>query len=110
MKNVMIDFADWYINKKEGISAQYYKNFCNGDRDTFILTLSEYAVEFAIAHKYNPFLVNRSELEPFISKLETDIYSKNNSFAKYSAKINNHMPRAILGKENYIEYLKQLNR
>jgi hypothetical protein len=109
MSNLLINFVDWYLETNEGKTANFFAKFFKIDRDIFIANLSEYAVEFAMAHGYNPFLVNKGDIIPFISKLESDIYQNDTSFAAFSKKRNNDMPQALLGKNNYLKFLKDLN-
>jgi hypothetical protein len=105
MKNVLINFVDWYLEYQESKKSNYCKDFCKDDKEILLATLSEYAVEFAMAHGYNPFLVEKGNIAPFLSKLKSDVYLDNNSFAAYSASKSNHMPRALLGNRNYLEFL-----
>lgn len=58
-KNVITEFVDWYILNKEGQSANYLANFFKGERDIFINNLTEYAIEYAISFKTNPFLIDK---------------------------------------------------
>jgi hypothetical protein len=109
MKNATVNFTDWYLERREGKDSNYCKDFCKGDRVIFITALSEYAVEFAMAHGYNPFLVEKGNITPFLSKLKNDVYLDGNSFATYSAGKSNHMPRALLGNRNYLQFLSEWN-
>jgi hypothetical protein len=109
MKNVIVNFVDWYKEYREGKESNYCKDFCKGNREIFITTLSEYAVEFAMAHRYNPFLVETGNIDPFLSKLKSDVYMEDNSFAAYSASRSHHMPRALLGDKNYLKFLSEWN-
>jgi hypothetical protein len=105
--NLIVNFTDWYLECQEGKESNYCKDFCKGDREIFITALSEYAVEFAMAHGYNPFLVEKGDITPFLSKLKNDVYLDDNSFAAYSAGKSNHMPRALLGNRNYLKFLSE---
>jgi len=104
-KNLIVKFVDWYLENREGKGVNYFEHSFKSDRDIFIATLSEYAVEFAIAHGYNPFLDDKENL----SNLKSDLYQENNSFFTYSESKSKHMPRALLGKENYLKFLAELN-
>jgi hypothetical protein len=105
MKNLIINFVDWYLETNEGKTANFFAKFFKSDRDIFIANLSEYAVEFAMAYGYNPFQVDRENLEA----LKTDLYKKSTSFYTFSESKSNHMPRAILGEKNYLQFLNGLN-
>lgn len=107
-ENVIVRFADWYFENRSVYLDDYFKN----DRDIFISALSNYAVEFAKAHGYNPFLIEKGNITFSMSKLRTDLYQPDqpkNSFVSYSKRFSNHVPRAILGNENYLVFLSELN-
>ena len=108
MKNVILNFVDWYLENQDGEKSNYFEIYFKNDREIFIATLSEYAVEFAIVHGYNPFLVEEKAVVPFLSKLKSDLYKDGNSFYDYSQSKSSHMPRAILGNENYLKFLTEL--
>jgi hypothetical protein len=107
MKNVIVKFVDWYLENQDGEGSNYFELFFKSDREIFISALSEYAVEFAMAYGYNPFLIDKGDIIPFLSKIKGDVYQDGNSFATYSSSKNNHMPRAILGNKNYLKFLAE---
>ncbi|MDR1372725.1 MAG: hypothetical protein LBJ17_06340 [Dysgonamonadaceae bacterium] len=109
MKNLFINFVNWYLETNEGKTSNYLANQCKGDREFFIANLSEYAVEFAIAYGYNPFLVNKENIISFISKLDKDIYRDGTPFARFSKNKDSDLPQALLGKNNYLAFLRGLN-
>ncbi|NDV66411.1 hypothetical protein [Bacteroides sp. 224] len=100
MKNLLINFIDWYIENNEGKTANYLANNFNDDKDLFIAEVADYAVEFALAYGYNPFKVDKEK----IAILKKDVYTDDSSFGKFSAP--SHMPRAILGDNNYLKFLE----
>jgi hypothetical protein len=53
MKNLIVNFVDWYLETNEGKTANFFANFFKSDRKYFIAALSEYAVEFAIAYGWS---------------------------------------------------------
>jgi hypothetical protein len=101
--NLIVSFADWYIETKEGESANYLAHSFRNDRDYFIASLSEYAVEFAMAYGYNPFKADKEKLDA----LKADLEKKGTSFDKFSESQSTHVPRAILGKNNYLQFLTE---
>ena len=108
MENVIVMFADWYFENRSVYLEDYFKS----DKDIFIAALSNYAVEYAKAHGYNPFLVEKENIMSSLKTLKTDLYppkQSNNSFMDYSKGVGNHVPRAILGDENYLEFLAELS-
>jgi hypothetical protein len=110
MKNLIVDFVDWYLETNEGKAANFCANFFKSDRDVFIAALSEYAVEFAMAYEYNPFKVETEDVASFSARLKDDLYNKKGtSFDMFSESKNNHMPRALLGNKNYLTFLAGLS-
>ncbi|MDR1368558.1 MAG: hypothetical protein LBJ72_00325 [Dysgonamonadaceae bacterium] len=109
MKNLLINFVDWYLETNEGKTANYFAEFFKSDREIFIVDLLEYAVEFAMAYGYNPFLAGKGNIIPFASRLESDLYRNDTSFAAFSKKRHNDMPQALLGKKNYLTFLHGLD-
>ena len=53
------------------------------------------------------FDVDDSNFKETLDYLKKELYNKEGSFYKYSAEIQHHRPRAILGKENYLKFLKE---
>lgn len=102
MNNLIINFVDWHIENSE---SKYF----GGDRDTLIANLSEYAVEFAKSFDYNPFVVDKRSVDPFVVKLEHDVYRDDTSFAEFSKGKSNDTPQALLGKKNYLKFLRGLS-
>jgi hypothetical protein len=109
MKNLILNFVDWYLETNEGKSANFCAHFFKSDRDVFIAALSEYAAEFAMACGYNPFIVEKDTIPSFRSKLKNDLYRDDTSFATFSKKRNNDMPQALLGNKNYLTFLTGLS-
>ncbi|NDV57640.1 hypothetical protein [Bacteroides sp. 519] len=104
MKNLLINFVDWYLETNEGKTANFFVHTFKSDRDFFIAELSDYAVEFALAYGYNPFKVDKDKLDI----LKADIYRKGTPFSEFSESKSNHVPRALFGKNNYQKFLDTL--
>ncbi|GHT23554.1 hypothetical protein AGMMS4957_15260 [Bacteroidia bacterium] len=101
MKNVIVNFVDWYLKEKDAKDVSHYFS----TREDGFELLSECAAEFAKAYGYNPFIDYAD-----INQLQTDIYKKGTSFHKFSESRSSHVPRAVLGNENYLEFLKTLKK
>ena len=106
MKNHFLSFIDWYINNKEGKGSRYIEKFFKNDNEKFIDAIFKYAVEFSISSSFNPFLITKEKEREHILKID-DFLKKDSNFLEFSKKENNHMPRAILGNKNYLQYLKE---
>jgi hypothetical protein len=106
-KNLITVFADWYIINSEHLGSSYYTKLFNDDRDIFISTISEYAIEYALSFKYNPFIVETDKVKEAILSMEENLKNKNSSFEIYSQSKSNHVPRALLGSKNYLKFLEE---
>lgn len=104
MKNLIVNFVDWYLESKHAKEESHYFS----TREDGLALLSECAAEFAMAYGYNPFIVEKENIRSFSSKLKADLEKEGNSFYAFSKKRGNHMPRAILGKNNYLQFFDEL--
>lgn len=107
MKNQLVNFIDWYLNLKdneENKSDYYFTN----NRDKFIEKMNSYSVEFAMAYGFNPFECPKNSIGTIIEKIESVLYPiKNKEFEEFNQKQSNGIPRAILGKKNYLKFLAE---
>ena len=53
------------------------------------------------------FTFNINNKDAFITQLESNLDKKEGAFFELSEKTSNHLPRAILGKNNYLTFLKE---
>lgn len=107
-KNQILNFIDWYKSEKEGNGSNYIANYFNDDVNTFVSAIIEYAVEFAITYGYNPFMVEKNGISVHINRIEKDLDVKGNTFSLFNLSKWNGFPNAILGKKNYLKYLKTI--
>lgn len=109
--NQILNFIDWYKKSKEGNGSNYISNNFKGDEELFTLSVFDCAIQYAIAFGQNPFDVEKGKISEQISVISENLYEKkDSSFHIYSEKINNHMPKALLGKQNYLQYLSTINK
>lgn len=111
INNQILKFTNWYIDSKEGNGSNYIKNYFNNEIETFRLNVKDYAVQYAISYGHNPFEIDTNKIPELINKIEKNLYSSksSSSFMEYSIRSNNHLPKAILGKKNYLNYLSIIN-
>lgn len=90
-------FGKWLF---ENSTSSYHRN----DYDFLIKRLDEYQQFF----DYNIYECNQNNYKDLIKKISDFIYSNDETtdFFEYSKKQSNHIPRAILGKENYFKFLR----
>jgi hypothetical protein len=59
-----------------------------------------------MSSNFNPFLIQKNKEKSHILKIERFL-KEESSFYNYSEKKNSHMPRALFGRQNYLNYLKE---
>jgi 5-methylcytosine-specific restriction protein B len=103
--NFINDFSDWII-QNEGIKHNYLKDSFSSNKENLTEGLKKYEEIYENQFGEKVFSIPKSELENKIDKLEKNLYLEEGDFFDFSSKISNHMPRAILGKKNYLHFLK----
>lgn len=105
--NLKERFADWFI-KLDGTKHNYFSDSFSSNRDKLLEQLTKY--ENLYNAQFGGFIFNIPEGDDaeFINELEKNIYLEDGDFFQFSLKTSTHMPRAILGKKNYIKFLKEL--
>ncbi len=107
LSNLKENFADWFINK-DGISHNYFKNNFGSSRVKLIEGLSKYEEIYEGEFHKSIFNSYGYNLEELIYELDKNLYIETGGFFDYSEKTSTHMPRAILGKNNYLKFLGEL--
>lgn len=96
-RNLKEEFTNWLIEKS---SPNYYDN----DRNQIIKKLDKYNSYF----NFNIFDCTENNYLDVISKIRNVIYSDEEiEFQLYSKSEQNHIPKAILGKGNYLKFLTE---
>jgi hypothetical protein len=104
--DIIENFADWFI-RSGGSKHNYFKDSFNSSRENLLKALKKYEKEYETEFQNKVFSVELAALPDFISNLEDNLYRDHGLFHEFSAKISNHMPRAILGKQNYLKFLEE---
>lgn len=106
LENLKERFADWLIEKNNH-RVNYFSTAFGSNRDRFIEHLTKY--EQIYSEEFKSYIFSSShDLKDFILELENNLYQDSGEFFSFSEKTSNHMPRAILGKRNYLLFLKEL--
>ena len=98
--DVKEEFMDWFIKKGD---HNYFSNQFNSSRDEFKNALAEYANYFP---ENNIFKVTNENSKEIYQFLKNKVYSDQN-FLEFSKAKSEHMPRAIMGKNNYLKFLSE---
>lgn len=104
-ENLKEDFADWFI-KLDGSKHNYFKDSFNSNRDKLIEGLSEYEDIYNEEFSSLVFNLPADNTKEYLNTLEKNLYKESGKFYEFSQKKSTHMPRAILGKSNYLKFLK----
>jgi 5-methylcytosine-specific restriction protein B len=109
--NCLDDFTAW-LAAKEGISHNYLNDAFGNKTENLKSALIQYEQMYMEDFGSKIFEIQLNNLENKIQEINSNIYSDNEQnsgvFLEYSRKKSNHMPRAIIGKRNYLEFLKSL--
>ncbi|WP_309640759.1 AAA family ATPase [Flavobacterium sp.] len=105
--NLKESFADWFI-KLDKVKHNYFTDSFGSNRDKLLEQLTKYDTIYKEQFGTSVFSLPQNELSEFINELESNLYSDKGEFFEFSLKTSTHMPRAILGKKNYIKFLKEL--
>jgi len=100
-------FATWLINSN-GIKHNYFSDSFNSSRDRLIDQLTRYDNLYHEQFGCYLFNLEGKDLSIFLNELEKNLYLEDGIFYQFSLKTSTHMPRAILGKKNYLKFLKEL--
>ena len=101
------DFATWFI-KLDGIKHNYYSDSFGSNREKLIEQLTKYDNLYKEQFGTYIFDLKDKDSKVFINELERNLYLEDGAFFQFSLKTSTHMPRAILGKKNYLKFLKEL--
>jgi DNA replication protein DnaC len=102
--NLKRNFINWFI-ERDGTKKSYFSNNFSSNPERFIKEINEYEENYKKNFNSELFLIRRNNFQNKIKSISDNIYSKQVDFSEYSKNKSAHMPRAILGKENYIKFL-----
>jgi len=105
--NLLDEFVSWFI-KLDGVNHNYFTDSFSKNKERLKAELINYEEIYENEFKTKVFTTFTSEINNLIEAIKVNIEKKEGDFFEYSAKKSNHMPRAILGKNNYLKFLKEL--
>lgn len=105
--NLKEDFATWFI-KLDGKIHNYYSDSFGSSRDKLLEQLTKYDNLYKEQFGNYIFNLEGKDLIYFVNELERNLYLEEGAFFQFSLKTSTHMPRAILGKKNYLKFLRGL--
>ena len=105
--NLLDEFVSWFI-KLDGVKHKYFNDSFSRNEENLKAELITYEKIYENEFKTKVFTTFTSEINNLIEAIKVNIEKKEGDFFEYSARRSNHMPRAILGKNNYLKFLKEL--
>jgi hypothetical protein len=106
--NLLDEFVSWFI-KLDGVKHNYFTDSFSKNKEKLKAELIIYEEIYENEFKTKVFTIFTSEINNLIETIKVNIEKKEGDFFEYSAKKSNHMPRAILGKNNYLKFLNELS-
>jgi hypothetical protein len=100
-------FADWLILNNQ-LKKNYFSSAFGSNKTRLLENLSKYEEVYKEEFNTTVFSSSQNKLNELISELENNLYLDSGKFFSFSEKQSTHMPRAILGKNNYLKFLKEL--
>jgi hypothetical protein len=105
--NLLDEFVSWFI-KLDGVKHNYFTDSFSENKEKLKAELLIYEELYENEFKSKVFTTFKSEINNHIAAIKVNLEKKEGDFFDFSAKKSNHMPRAILGKNNYLKFLKEL--
>lgn len=104
--NLIDKFISWFI-KLDGVKHNYFNDSFSKNKEKLKAELMVYEEIYENEFKSKIFTTIKSDINNLIETIKVNIEKKEGDFFEYSAKKSNHMPRAILGKNNYLKFLSE---
>lgn len=105
--NIIEAFIDWFI-LKDGIKHNYFKDAFSSSREKLKKELLTYEEIYSKEFHSELFRIKLNNIENLISTIKENLEKREGDFFKYSEGKSTHMPRAIIGKNNYLAFLKEI--
>ena len=100
------EFINWLINL-DGTRHNYFSDSFSKDKEKLKQELLNYERIYENEFHSKVFTFNLAEVSKTINTIRGNLEKKEGDFYEYSSKKSHHMPRAILGKNNYLAFLKE---
>lgn len=103
---VLDEFINWFT-ERDGTNHNYFSNNFSGSKDLLKEHLTEYENVYKDEFSKDIFTIEEGNIRNKIEEIESNLQKSDGQFFDFSQKKSNHMPRAILGKKNYLRFLKE---
>lgn len=101
-------FINWYTENNKSKKSNYLKNNFKNDPDFFHQKLEEISQEFYNDYQFDPFNIEIDKISNLdIENIKAKLEIKGDDFNNYNKKFGNGIPKALLGKNNYLAFLNE---
>lgn len=102
-------FIKWFIEREEkgGSRSKYFKRTFSSNSEKLKEALDEYEKFYFDDFNLELFKFSKNDILKKISEIKKNISDESSSLFEYSKKTSHHLPRAILGDRNYLEFLNE---
>ena len=104
--NLLDKFVLWFIHL-DGSKHNYFSDFFSKNKEKLKSELINYEEIYENEFKTKVFTIYNNDINNLKETIKGNLERKEGIFFEYSAKKSNHMPRAILGKNNYLKFLNE---
>jgi 5-methylcytosine-specific restriction endonuclease McrBC GTP-binding regulatory subunit McrB len=102
-KNLKLEFLSWMVETNNG---NHFINQFKGNKENFLNSLNLFEKKYEECFDTKLFGIDLSNLLNEIEILRLNIYDKDNPFFNFNLSTRTRLPSAILGKKNYLYFLK----
>lgn len=101
-EDLKLAFAQWLVDNKNN-------NYFGSDLEKTLKGISIYQERYSEEFGKDIFEIDWNQLDDEIKLIRENIWNEESSFWQFSKTQSTHQPRAILGNENYLRFLKVYN-
>ena len=106
-RNLLNEFIAWFI-KMNKVKHNYFSDSFSENEEKFRTELINYEKIYENEFKTKLFTLSEGGINNLIKEIGLNLDKKEGEFFEYSERKSNHMPREILGKNNYLNFLSGL--
>lgn len=104
--NYVDEFITWFT-KYDGDKHNYFSFAFLGNKEKLKSELLKYEKIYESEFNSKIFTVKINQIQDLINTIKINLEKPSGLFFEFSAKKMNHMPRAIIGKNNYLKFLNE---
>ncbi|GGG66167.1 McrB family protein [Epilithonimonas arachidiradicis] len=106
-RDVKKEFINWFVSREEKELKTYFSKQFNGNMERFESEIDSYEKWYKTDFETDLFLIDVTDAQNKYNEISKNVYSNSPSFSKNGREKGNYRPTAILGKNNYLTFLKE---